>query len=77
MFYKENIKNPPQNWQFHSFKKRYILHRHVFFIMPPARDICFKLSYVSATLSQLSGKGELSYECGGASCLLNVGRVVF
>ena len=33
--------------------------------------------YVSATLSQLSGKDELPYECGGASCLLNVGRVVF
>ena len=31
----------------------------------------------SATLSQLSGKGELPYECGGASCLLSVGRVVF
>ena len=31
---------------------------------------------MSATLSQLSGKGELPYECGGASCLLNVGRVV-
>ena len=33
--------------------------------------------YVSATLSQLSGKDELPHECGWASCLLNVGRVVF
>ena len=54
--------------------------------MPPPRDICYKLSYVSATLSQLSGNDELPYElsseCGAscllnaASCLLNVGRVV-
>ena len=71
---KKNIKNPPQNCQFHSFKKRYILHRHAC-IMPPPRDICYKLP-VSATLSQLSGKDELPYECGGASLLLNVRRVV-
>ena len=32
---------------------------------------------VSATLRQLGGKDELPCECGGASCLLNVGRVVF